>query len=116
MVELKKYYNNRNVLLFIAAIVNFPAGSAAIWSIFQPYAMKYFGIDIGIANMPFSVYMAMFVVGNIFAGYLQTKFSPALCIYLFSGIMCLGFLLTGFVPAYYPAFTFFFNIFFGQYS
>lgn len=105
MVELKKYYNNRNVLLFIAAIVNFPAGSAAIWSIFQPYAMKYFGIDIGIANMPFSVYMAMFVVGNIFAGYLQTKFSPALCIYLFSGIMCLGFLLTGFVPAYYPAFT-----------
>ncbi len=104
MVTSKKYYNNRYILLFIATVINFPAGSAAIWSIFQPYAMKYFNIDIGFANMPFSVYMAMFVIGNIFAGYLQTKLLPAPCIYLFSGIMCLGYLLSGFISSEYPIF------------
>ena len=94
-----KMPRNRYILLIIAAIINFPSGSAAIWSVFQPYAMEYFGVEMGIANMPFSVYMAMFVIGNIVGGYLQSKLKPKVVVYICSGVMCLGFLLTGVVPS-----------------
>lgn len=93
---------NRYVILFIAAIVNFCYGSVYIWTIFHPEAMSKFGLDSGAANRPFNVFMGFFVVGNILGGKLQQKLGTRITVLLGSFFMCLGFLLTSFIPSSIP--------------
>lgn len=88
----------RYLLLIIAAIVNFPTGSAAIWAIFQPYAKEMYHMGAGAANLPFSMYMAAFVIGNILGGQLQSKYKARNIVWAGSTCLCVGLLATAFVP------------------
>lgn len=93
----------RYLILIIAALVNFPTGSAAIWSIFQPYAKEMYQLEAGSANQPFSVYMAAFVIGNIVGGQMQKKYRPGNIVRMGCGLMVVGFAATAFVPVTMPA-------------
>lgn len=90
---------NRYFLLFAAAIVNFSYGSAYIWTVFQPAAKEKFGLGDGDANRPFNVFMGFFVLGNILGGKIQQKLGTKATVLSGSFLMCLGFLLTAFIPA-----------------
>lgn len=89
---------NRYLLLIAAAIVNFSFGSAYIWSVFQPEAMERFNLASASASRPFNVFMAFFVLGNISGGKLQQKIGTRFTILGGSFLMCLGFLLTAYIP------------------
>lgn len=102
MREKMKKEKNRYLLLLIATIANFPTGSAAIWSIFQPYAKEYYNIPTSSANMPFSVFMAAFVVGNILGGVFQRKVEAKKIIAFGSIELGIGLLLTAFIPVNMP--------------
>lgn len=93
-----KKQKNRYLLLIAAAIVNFCYGSAYIWSVFQPEAMERFTLASASASQPFNVFMAFFVLGNISGGKLQQKIGTRLTILGGSFLMCLGFLLTAYIP------------------
>lgn len=93
---------NRYLLLFAAAIVNFSYGSAYIWTVFQPAAKEKFGLQDGDANRPFNIFMGFFVLGNILGGKFQQKFGTKKTVLGGSFLMCLGFLLTAFVPDHLP--------------
>ena len=98
-----KKLRNRYVILFAAAIVNFSYGSAYIWSVFQPAAKEKFQLEAGSANRPFNIFMGLFVLGNILGGKLQLKFGTRKTVLTGSFLMCLGFLLTAFVPSNLPS-------------
>lgn len=93
-----KKETNRYLLLFAAAIVNFSYGSAYIWTVFQPAAKIKFGLEDGDANRPFNIFMGFFVLGNILGGKIQQKLGTKKTILSGSFLMCLGFLLTAFIP------------------
>ncbi len=93
-----KKETNRYLLLFAAAIVNFSYGSAYIWTVFQPAAKIKFGLEDGDANRPFNIFMGFFVLGNILGGKIQQKLGTKITILSGSFLMCLGFLLTAFIP------------------
>ena len=63
----------RYIILIIAAVFNLPTGLGANWALVQPFVKENFGLDSGAANMPYSVFMAFFVIGNILGGQLQNK-------------------------------------------
>ncbi len=94
--------NKRYGLLLIAAILNFTFGSAYIWSVFQPAALTTFQLDVSSANLPFNVFMSLFVIGNITGGKLQQKIGIRPSIILGSYLMCAGLLGTAFVPVTLP--------------
>ena len=71
-----KKEKNRYFILVMAALANFCYGCGYIWTVFQPEAKIRFQLEDASANRPFSIFMAMFVVGNILGGKLQQKFRP----------------------------------------
>ena len=97
-----KKEKNRYFILVMAALANFCYGCGYIWTVFQPEAKIRFQLEDASANRPFSIFMAMFVVGNILGGKLQQKFRPRRIVLGCSLFMCLGFFLTALVPARLP--------------
>lgn len=93
---------NRYFILVMAALANFCYGCGYIWTVFQPEAKLRFHLTNASANMPFSIFMAMFTAGNIVGGKLQQRFRPRSVVLGCSGFMCLGFFLTAFVPDNLP--------------
>lgn len=89
---------NRYLILALGACVQFCYGIAYVWSMFQPYAIKKYNLDISAANLPFGVMLALFAVGNLTGGFLQRRCRATLLIYIGSTVMCSGLLATAYVP------------------
>ncbi|NMC57370.1 MAG: OFA family MFS transporter [Eubacteriaceae bacterium] len=89
---------NRTKVLFMGMFVQLTAGMLYSWSVIQPFIMKHYSMDTSAASIPFSVNLALFVVGSIIGGKLQGKFLIQKS--LFTGIIInfAGLLLTAFVP------------------
>ena len=85
---------NRYLILAIAAIVNFVHGNPYIWTVFQPYVRKEFGVSLAESSQPFTVIIGIFAVGNMI-GAKRT-------ILLGSYVMCAGFLLAAVAPYNMP--------------
>ena len=92
----------RYIILIIAAVFNLPTGLGANWALVQPFVKENFGLDSGAANMPYSVFMAFFVIGNILGGQLQNKKGAKFVIILGNIIQDLGLLTLAFVPTSAP--------------
>lgn len=97
--ELNK---KRYIILIIAAIFNLPTGLGANWSLVQPLVKENFGLDSGAANMPYSIFMAFFVVGNILGGQLQNKKGAKFAIILGNILQDFGLFTLAFVPSSAP--------------
>lgn len=93
---------NRYLILAFGACVQFCYGIAYVWSMFQPYAISKFSLDTSAANQPFGIMLALFAIGNLAGGFMQKKFNATFLIYIGSTIMCLGLLLTAYVPVDMP--------------
>lgn len=101
--DLNPQVNRRRYrILILAALLNFPTGAAALWSIFQPMAKEIYSLPQGSANMPFSVFMIAFVFGNICGGMSLNRFKPKTVILLANIIMMIGIFTMGMVPVGQP--------------
>lgn len=68
------------LVLIFGAFAVFFTGYPHIWSIYQPYAMEKTGWSQSQASMCFYLYFVTFVLGNIFGGRIQDKYSPRIAV------------------------------------
>lgn len=94
-----KNKKNRYIILIMGTLVQFCYGLAYVWSVFQPYARERFSLDTSEANLPFGIFLGVFVAGNLTGGYLQKRWNTTFIILSGSMVMCLGLLATAYVPA-----------------
>ncbi len=68
-----KKIKNRYAILAIASIVNFVHGNPYIWTVFQPYVRKEYGLSLAASSQPFTIIIGIFALGNMLGGFLQHK-------------------------------------------
>ena len=93
---------NRHAVLAIASIVNFVHGNPYIWTVFQPYVRKEYGLSLAASSQPFTIIIGIFALGNMLGGYLQHKIGGKKTILAGSLVMCLGFFLAAVAPSHMP--------------
>lgn len=93
---------NRYAVLAIASIVNFVHGNPYIWTVFQPYVRKEYGLSLAASSQPFTIIIGIFALGNMLGGYLQHKIGAKKTILAGSLVMCLGFFLAAVAPSHMP--------------
>lgn len=77
-------------------------GFCYMYSIIQPYVMNYFSIESAEAALPYTIFLAVFVLGNYVGGILQKKISIKKIMLIGYLFMAAGILLTGFLPVSSP--------------
>lgn len=77
-------------------------GFCYMYSIIQPYVMEYFAIESAAAALPYTIFLAIFVLGNYIGGVLQKKMSVKKILLVGYCCMAVGILLTGFLPKGQP--------------
>ena len=83
--------NSRIFILACGIICSLIMGFAYTYSIVQPYIMDYFSIASYMASLPYTIFLALFVVGNYVGGVMQKKHSVKM-------IMLIGYLLPACIP------------------
>ena len=97
-----KKIKNRYAILAIASIVNFVHGNPYIWTVFQPYVRKEYGLSLAASSQPFTIIIGIFALGNMLGGFLQHKVGAKKTILAGSLVMCLGFFLAAVAPSHMP--------------
>lgn len=101
MVEAVKKIN-RTKILFMGMFIQLTAGMLYSWSVIQPFIMKHYSLDTSAASIPFSVNLAVFVLGSILGGKLQGKFLIQKSLFIGILINFVGLALTALVPVQFP--------------
>lgn len=92
----------RYLILVTASLVNFVHGNPYIWTVFQPYVRKEYGLSVAASSQPFTIIIGIFALGNMAGGYLQHKIGARNTILAGSVVMCMGFFLAGIAPYQMP--------------
>lgn len=98
----KEWKSNRYFILVMASAVNFVHGNPYIWTVFQPYMQREFGVSAAASSLPFTVIIGIFAFGNMIGGWLQHKIGAKKTVWAGSCLMCLGFLLAALAPTDAP--------------
>lgn len=93
---------NRTKILFMGMFIQLTAGMLYSWSVIQPFIMKHYSLDTSAASIPFSVNLAVFVLGSILGGKLQGKFLIQKSLFIGILINFVGLALTALVPVQFP--------------
>lgn len=99
--KMKKIHK-RYAILIIASVVNFVHGNPYIWTVFQPYVRKEYGLSLAASSQPFTIIIGIFAVGNMIGGFLQHKIGAKATILAGSAVMCGGFFLAAVAPQDMP--------------
>lgn len=99
MTETK---SKRVKILICGMICCLILGFCYMYSIIQPYVMNYFSIESAEAALPYTIFLAVFVLGNYVGGILQKKISIKKIMLIGYLCMAAGILLTGFLPVSSP--------------
>lgn len=94
--------NKRVRILLCGMICCLIMGFCYMYSIIQPYVMEYFGIESAAAALPYTIFLAVFVLGNYIGGVLQKKMSVKKILLIGYCCMAVGILCTGFLPKEQP--------------
>lgn len=94
--------NKRIRILICGMICCLIMGFCYMYSIIQPYVMEYFSIESSEAALPYTIFLAIFVLGNYIGGVLQKKTSVKKILLIGYLLMAAGILLTGFLPMEQP--------------
>lgn len=89
---------NRWLILLFGMIGMLIMGICYTYSLFQPYVMKHFGVDSPTASLPFTIFIAVFCVGNFVGGRLQQKTTIKFTLIVGYVLMVLGWLITAYLP------------------
>ena len=89
---------NRWTILFFGMICMLIMGVCYTYSLFQPYVMKHFGVDSPSASLPFTIFIAVFCLGNFVGGRMQQKTTLKITLITGYTLMVLGWLITAYLP------------------
>lgn len=95
---MEKKTSNRWVLLFFAMICMLIMGVCYTYSLFNPYVQEHFGVDQATATLPYTIFIAVFVLGNYLGGVSTTKNGMKKTLVIGYILMFLGWLITAFLP------------------
>lgn len=95
---MKTKQTNRWMLLVFGMICMLVMGICYTYSLFQPYVMKHFGVDSASASLPYTIFIAVFCVGNFLGGQSQRKFGMKKTLIIGYALMFLGWLTTAILP------------------
>ena len=73
-------------------------GVCYTYSLFQPYVMEHFGVDSASASLPYTIFIAIFCIGNFIGGQMQKKTSLKMTLVVGYVLMFLGWMLTAILP------------------
>lgn len=90
--------NNRWVLLLFAMICMLIMGVCYTYSLFNPYVQEHFGVDQATATLPYTIFIAVFVLGNYLGGVSTTKNGMKKTLVIGYVLMFLGWFITAFLP------------------
>ncbi len=90
--------NKRIRILICGIICCLILGFCYMYSIIQPYVMNYFSIESAEAALPYTIFLAVFVLGNYIGGVLQKKISIKKIMLIGYICMAVGILATGYLP------------------
>ncbi len=96
MSETKQ--TNRWVLMICGMICMLVMGICYTYSLFQPHVMSHFNVDSASASLPYTIFIAVFCVGNFLGGQSQRKIGLKKTLIIGYALMFLGWLLTSFLP------------------
>ena len=89
---------NRWAILIYGMICMLIMGVCYTYSLFQPYVMKHFNVDSPNASLPFTIFIAVFCIGNFVGGRMQQKTNVKLTLIVGYVLMVLGWSLTAMLP------------------
>ena len=95
--------NSRIFILACGIICSLIMGFAYTYSIVQPYIMDYFSIASYMASLPYTIFLALFVVGNYVGGVMQKKHSVKMIMLIGYLLMAAGLFSTSILPSSAPA-------------
>lgn len=90
---------NRVVILVFGMICMLLMGICYTYSLFQPYIMERFGVDSATASLPFTIFIAIFCLGNFIGGRLQQKSTIRLTLIIGYVLMFAAWIMTAYIPA-----------------
>ena len=90
---------NRWVLMICGMICMLVMGICYTYSLFQPHVMTHFNVDSASASLPYTIFIAVFCVGNFLGGQSQRTFGMKKTLIIGYTLMFLGWLLTSFLPS-----------------
>lgn len=94
--------DNRIIILICGMICCLIMGFAYMYSIIQPYVMDYFNTDSATASMPYTIFLAVFVLGNYIGGIMQKKFNVKSILFIGYLLMAIGVFTTSLLPPHSP--------------
>ncbi len=93
-----KQDTNRWTILIFGMICMLIMGVCYTYSLFQPYVMKHFNVDSPNASLPFTIFIAVFCIGNFVGGRMQQKSNLKVTLIFGYTLMVLGWFLTAILP------------------
>jgi OFA family oxalate/formate antiporter-like MFS transporter len=95
--------NNKRIIILICGLVcSLIMGFCYTYSIIQPYIIKYFGIESSQASLPYTIFLAVFVVGNYVGGMMQKKYNVKIIMLIGYLLMAIGIFATSLLPSNMP--------------
>lgn len=95
---MEKKTSNRWVLLVFAMICMLIMGICYTYSLFNPYVQEHFNVDQATATLPYTIFIAVFVLGNYLGGVSTTKNGMKKTLVIGYCFMFAGWLITAFLP------------------
>lgn len=98
----EKKSTNRIVILICGVICSLIMGFCYTYSIFLPHIAEYFSIEPSAASLPYTIFLAVFVVGNYVGGVMQKKYNVKIIMLVGYLLMAAGIFATSLLPKTAP--------------
>lgn len=100
--NMRENNKKRIVILICGIICSLIMGFCYTYSIIQPYIMSYFNIESSSASLPYTIFLAVFVVGNYVGGVMQKKYNVKIIMLIGYLLMAIGIFATSLLPQSSP--------------
>lgn len=94
-----KQETNRWAILAYGMICMLIMGICYTYSLFQPYVMEHFSVTSASASLPFTIFIAMFCVGNFCGGVMQRKIPLKVLMVIAYTLTFLGWFTSALLPS-----------------
>ena len=73
-------------------------GICYTFSLFQPYIMEHFSVSSASASLPYTIFIAVFCLGNFFGGVMQRKMKLKMVLVIGYALMFAGWFTSSLLP------------------
>lgn len=100
--NIRENNKKRTIILICGIICSLIMGFCYTYSIIQPYIISYFNIESSSASLPYTIFLAIFVVGNYVGGVMQKKYNVKIIMLIGYLLMAIGIFATSLLPQSSP--------------